>query len=318
MHDIITFGSAIKDFFLFLKGDFCFPLDEKILTEEFFSSSGGGGTNTAATFAKMGFKTAYCGKIGDDVDGKEITEELEKTGIDTGLIKKDKKHHTTASVIFSFPGTRKRTIFICQGASFFVDEKDIDWRKIKTSKWFYFSPFYGESLKVFPKLADFAAKNKIKIAVNPGKEQINKKAVLEKVLKNTDLLILNREESFLLTGEKNEKACLKKMLSFGAKRVVITKGKDGAISSDGKYTYHTVAPKIKIAETTGAGDAYGSGFLSGIMLNNNMEYASKLAMANSTSCVQKIGAKNGLLKKGENGLMDKIKVKKEKFDHLKI
>jgi len=63
-------------------------------------------------------------------------------------------------------------------------------------------------------------------------------------------------------------------------------------------------------EKTGAGDAFGSGFLSGLLQKNDIEYAIQLATANATSCIQKIGAKNGLLKKDEWGSWPKVKVRK--------
>ena len=83
MYDIITFGSAAQDIHVksklfkilkdekdFVTGEgLCLALGSKIEVEDIIFSSGGGGTNTAATFAKQGFKTAYCGAIGADISG---------------------------------------------------------------------------------------------------------------------------------------------------------------------------------------------------------------------------------------------------------
>src|SRR3989344_5258890 len=99
-YDIITFGSATQDIYLkskkflpafgekFTTGEgVCLNLGSKTEMESIFFSSGGGGTNTAATFARQGFKVAYCGQVGADSFGEAIIKELKKLKIDTNLIK---------------------------------------------------------------------------------------------------------------------------------------------------------------------------------------------------------------------------------------
>jgi len=91
MFDIITFGSATRDNFLQLKKEnhqiiesnkfvtdkgLCFSLGSKIAIENLVISTGGGGTNTAATFALQGLKTAYMGKLGRDKRGEAVIEDL--------------------------------------------------------------------------------------------------------------------------------------------------------------------------------------------------------------------------------------------------
>ena len=92
---------------------------------------------------------------------------------------------------------------------------------------------------------------------------------------------------------------------------MITKGKQGSIVSDGEYIFEAGIPPVLAKEATGAGDAYGSGFLSGLLKKNSIEYAIELATANSTSCTQKIGAKNGLLEENKWGSWPKVKVNKK-------
>ena len=105
MYDIITFGSAAQDIYLkskmfkilkdekdFVTGSaICLALGSKIDVEDIIFSSGGGGTNTAATFSKQGFKTAFCGAIGADVAGLEIVKELKHLRIDTRFLVKKKE-----------------------------------------------------------------------------------------------------------------------------------------------------------------------------------------------------------------------------------
>ncbi len=327
MFDIITFGSATIDTFLKLKDKdyrilkderfssgktLCLPLGSKILIDDLKVSTGGGGTNTACTFSKQGFKVNYIGKVGDDKRGEELIEELKKNKIGTQFVKKDKNYPTAFSLILS-SSIGERTALIYRGACHFMKESDIPWKELKKTQWFYLGPLSGKSSRIFGSLVRFAKKNNIKVAANPGNSQINLgQRVLRPILSQLDVLILNKEEASLLTkiSPKNEKEMIKKLSSTTKGIVVITRGKKGSIVSDGKYIFEAGIPPVSAVEATGAGDAYGSGFLSGLLEKNNIEYAIQLATANSTSCTQKIGAKNGLLQKGKFGPWQKVKVKR--------
>jgi len=328
MFDIITFGSATIDTFLKLRDKdyriskddrfssgkaFCLPLGSKISIDDLKVSSGGGGTNTACTFSKQGFKVSYVGKVGNDKRGEELIEELKKNKIGTQFVKKDKNNPTAFSLILS-SSIGERTALIYRGACHFMKKNDIPWGKIKKTKWFYLGPLSGESSQIFAPLVRFAKKNNIKVAANLGNSQISLgQRVLKPILSQLDVLILNREEASLLTkvSSKNEEEIIKKLSLFTKGIIVITKGKKGSVVSDGKYIFEAGIPPVLAVEATGAGDAYGSGFLSGLLSKNNIEYAIQLATANSSSCTQKIGAKNGLLPKSKWGIWPRIKVKKK-------
>ena len=77
--------------------------------------------------------------------------------------------------------------------------------------------------------------------------------------------------------------------------VVITDGKNGAQAYDGNFIYSIKSNKVKVVETTGAGDAFASSFLSGMIKKNDIGFALLLARANAESVIQHHGAKNKLL-----------------------
>ncbi len=325
MFDIITFGSATRDVFLRLKKEsyqilkkkefptgkgLCFSLSSKIEIEDLIMSSGGGGTNSAATFASQGFKTAFCGKVGKDKIGEAIIKELKKFKVSTVFIKKDKKLPTAYSVILSSPqGTR--TILVYRAACHFMKFKEIPWKELK-AKWFYIAPLSDSLAKLFGPLVKFAKENGIKIAANLGNSQINLgQEILKPILSKIDIIILNQEEASLLTKIpfQKEKKIFQKLNKLIPGIVLMTKAKKGAVVSDGKYIWKAGTRSLKIIEKTGAGDAFGAGFVTGFIKKNNIAYAIQLATANAFFCIQKIGAKNGLLKKGRKFV--KIKVQKK-------
>lgn len=335
MFDIITFGSATWDIFLrpkkfsvqegpvlgwhivkdkkFITGKgICFNLGSKVNVEDIYFSSGGGGTNTAATFSKQGFKVAYCATVGDDISGSEIIEELRRLGIDVRFVFKTKLKPTNHSVILNSGSRTDRTILVYRGASELLGKKDIPWKKLK-AKWFYLAPLSGKLCKITEDIINFAYKNEIKIAFNPGNSQLSLPSkTLKRILKKVDILILNQEEASLLAKIPflYEKEIFKKINKLCSGIVIMTKGSKGVVVSDGKHLYRAGILKIKVINRTGAGDSFGAGFVSGfIRTKGNIEKAIQLATANSNSCLTEWGAKKGLLKKNEK--FKKIKVQRK-------
>jgi len=335
MFDIITFGSATWDIFLrpkkfsvqegpvlgwhivkdkkFITGKgICFNLGSKVNVEDIYFSSGGGGTNTAATFSKQGFKVAYCATVGDDISGSEITEELRRLGIDVRFVFKTKLKPTNHSVILNSGSRTDRTILVYRGASELLGKKDIPWKKLK-AKWFYLAPLSGKLCKITEDIINFAYKNEIKIAFNPGNSQLSLPSkTLKRILKKVDILILNQEEASLLAKIPflYEKEIFKKINKLCSGIAIMTKGSKGVVVSDGKHLYRAGILKIKVINRTGAGDSFGAGFVSGfIRTKGNIEKAIQLATANANSCLTEWGAKKGLLKKNEK--FKKIKVQRK-------
>ncbi|MDO8503545.1 MAG: carbohydrate kinase family protein, partial [bacterium] len=149
MFDVITFGAGAMDIYVksekfLVKGkDIRVPIGSKTEVEDIMMFSGGGGTNAAATFAKQGFKTAYCGMVGEDCFGDLTIEGLKNLGINTGLVLETKKKPTNTSVFLASPG-KDKTILVYRGASDLLSKNDIPWSEIKNTKWFYLAPFAGK------------------------------------------------------------------------------------------------------------------------------------------------------------------------------
>jgi sugar/nucleoside kinase (ribokinase family) len=326
MFDIITFGSATWDVFLklknyqelkskqFIKGKgICFNLGSKVDVEDIYLFSGGGGTNAAATFVKQGFRTAYFGTIGNDLAGKEIIKELKKLRIDTRFVSKTNLKPTNYSVIFNTGSNKDRTVLAYRGASELLGKRNIPWKKLKKAKWFYLAPLSGKASKLTKDIVDFAYENKIKIAFNPGNSQLSlPTATLKAILKKIDILFLNQEEASLLTKiPYKQKREIFKKLDKMCSGIAIIGSSEGTLISDNINLYQTKIPIIKIVDKTGAGDAFTSGFVSGFIKKGDIEYAIQLAIANSASCMQQRGAKQGLLKKNEK--FRKVKIEKKKL-----
>lgn len=322
MYDVITFGSATQDVFMSshelqviksekfnTKKGLCMPLGTKIHMDEVVFAVGGVGVNTAVTLARQGLKTAYVGQISNDMAGENIKTELFRQDVSLEFLKQRREWSTAYSVIISLPGA-DRSILEKLGACHEITWDDIPLDKIKT-RWFYVGSLSGHSSKILKPLLDFAGENNIKVAHNPGRTQLSDDLeMLRDHLDKIDILILNQEEAARLTGLdfSDEKEIFKKLDEWMKGIVVMTKGPEGVVVSDGQRKYSAGIPKAPMKERTGAGDAFGSAFLAGWIEKKDIAYAIQLGTANATSCLQEVGATNGLLRKGEWGEWEKVKV----------
>lgn len=308
MYDVITVGSSTVDVFAKTKFSelikiiesnketdlLAYPTGSKILIEQLEFTTGGGATNTAVALARLGHKVACISKTGVKGNAEKILRDLKREKVDTSLIICSKKGRTGYSIILDSL-EHDRTILAFKGSNNDLKFSEINKKKLK-AKWFYFSTLIEEAYKTLEKLAEYAEKNNIKIAFNTS-EYLAKKGsrFLKNVMSRTTLFVLNKDEAKLIVGEGNEKDLLEKLHELGPKIVVITDGKNGAYASDGKNTYFLKPDKIKVVETTGAGDAFACSFMSGLMRKNNIKFALQLASANAESVISYHGAKNKLL-----------------------
>jgi ribokinase len=305
MFDVITVGSATVDAFAqtstlsLIKAKklaselICYPSGGKILIDRLTYTVGGGGTNTAVSLSKLGLKVAYMGKIGKGANSKFVLEVLRENNINTSLVAREKAR-TGFSVILDAEGI-DRTILTYKGSNNDLRESDIKFKMLKT-KWFYFSSMMETSFETQKRIAKYAEKHNIDIAYNPSSYLCKKGAKnIHDILKRTTLLILNTEEAALLVGKSEIPKMLKNLCALGPKHAIITHGKKGASCYYDDKMYDVFAQKVKMVETTGAGDAFASTFLGVIIKKNDPILALKMATLNAQSVIRNIGAKTGLL-----------------------
>lgn len=315
MYDVITIGSASYDVFLIpeeariVKGKeyeagegVCFSFGAKIDVPELHFSTGGSAVNSAITFSRQGFRSAALSKIGSDESGEAIRQRLKEQGVSEELVISDKKYSTAYSVILVAKG--QRTIFTHRGATeHLCCDEPIPYEKLKDAKWFYITNLGGESEKVFIPLVEFAVSNNIKIALNPGKAQLKLGKKLAPILSKIDVLIVNQEEASYLTGVAfdNQGGIFKILDSWGKGVSIMTRGHDGFVACDSKFIYSAgILKEPKYVDRTGAGDAFGSACVAGIMKGMTLPDALQLASANATGVLSKWGANEGLLSKDDD------------------
>jgi len=294
--DVISVGSALVDAFVDTgvkeyNGKISFDAGDKVLINKIEFSVGGGGINTATSFASLGLKTGLIAKIGWGYNSQIVLNELKKRKVKFVGIKS--KEHSGYSIILE-SNKRHRTILTFKGASNNLSFDELSLNKIKT-KWIHLTSLGGKSFETQKKIVNYANRKGIKISFNPSsyqvKEGINS---IKKIISCSEVLSLNLDEAKMLLG-KNAKDLSKKLYSLGAKIIVITDGERKGEVYDGKFLYEFYPRKVDAVECTGAGDAFSSGFIVGLIKTKNVESAIKVGLANSQGVITKRGAGEGII-----------------------
>jgi|TARA_Y100000310_G_scaffold14096_1_gene14316 ribokinase len=292
--EVVCFGSAIIDAFLKVdlkeeNKNLLIRSGSKILMKELHFDVGGGGANTSVAFSRLGLKTGYIGKTGDDKHADRILSLLKKERIKF-LGEKIKGNTDGFSVILESKRLN-RSIMTYKGINDEIDYKKI--KKFKT-KWLYLSSMMKKSFQAQIKLAKKLKGKKTKIAFNPS-EYLIRNVNLKPLIKLCDVLILNKEEADLLTKEKDK---LKGISKMGPKIVVITnEGKTVYCYNSCEGKIYSVNPrKTTVVEKTGAGDAFASGFVAGLIKNKSIKYCLNLGLRESQAVIQHVGAQNNLIR----------------------
>lgn len=319
MFDVSAIGSATRDNFLEVglktirwpatptKKAYVLPLGEKLEAKRAFSTIGGNAANASVTFARQGFRVAAVAKIGFDFPGREFLAQLRAERVNTDLIARHPSLPTASSVLLLEKG--ERTIIGYHGASDSFSIGDIRFSKMK-SKWWYLS-LAGESDTMLMPLLRFAKKNDIAVAFNPSGYHIShRRSEVLSSLRDISFLAVNDEEAAELAGIpwKNEAAVFKKLDRITPGILAVTQGPKGATISDGNYIYKIgVFKEKKLIDRTGSGDAFGAGFVAGLLRRGitfrnisrakpeDICYAARLATANATANVERVGATEGTL-----------------------
>lgn len=328
MYDIITIGTATRDVFLksplfkpiqdphftpaagFPSGEAeCFSLGAKIEIGAPVLTTGGGSGNAAVTFARQGFNAAAIISVGKDEHGKAVIADLKKEKVHPVVSYAKDLQTSYSTILLSDIG--ERTILVYRGASDYMGRVSSAHLK---AKWAYIVPGAIPLPRMKALIERFKAEGMM-IAMNPSGHYIKLGAeALRQIFADLCVVIMNREEAASLTKLPfdDEKGIFKKLDEMVPGISVMTDGPRGVTVSDGKTLYKAGIFKEKeLVDRTGAGDAFGSGFVSGLvhkaMRGNgrlecgggDIKEAIRLASANATSVVEYIGAKAGILTKGQ-------------------
>lgn len=255
----------------------------------------GNSANATVAAARLGLKSALVANVGDDINGKECIEALEKNNVETQFVEVNKDRETNYHYVLWYED--ERTILV---------KHQLYEYKLPTiaeaPRWIYLSSLAENSLHYQrDDLVTYLKENpETKLAFQPGTFQMKQGYDrLKELYERTEIFFCNTDEArrILDSTEQNVALLLKAVHDLGPKIVVITDGPKGAYAYDGVVGLQVpIYPDPKPPhERTGAGDAFASTVTVALALGKSLAEALLWGPINSMSVVQYVGAQKGLL-----------------------
>ena len=225
----------------------------------------GGTANVAVQIAKVGEKSKFVGKVGDDAFGRFFSQNLSTNEVnDLTFVDEENPTGLCISMVYD---NGERMMVASRGANDHLkrDEVRSCIGKITDSKIVYFSGYCLLSRRNAESVLhaiEECQKQNCKIYFNPGAPNLIKEGFKEIIRDFVDVLILSIEEAKNMTGKDKIEEIIKSLNNMG-NTTVITMGEDGCIIPKRDSYMHVGTKKLKTLDTTGAGDAFAAGFIVG-------------------------------------------------------
>ena len=288
--DVIGFGALNVD--KLYKVNKIAREDEESFVLGFQEAPGGSAANTIAGLARLGLKTGYIGKVANDHEGKLLLEDFQREKVDTsGIILAPTGRSGVATGYVDIKG--QRALYVDPGVNDTLEFEEISLEYASRTEFLHLTSFVGEK--------PFKAQNrlvkelpKIKVSLDPGEIYARKSlSTLKALIKQSFVVFPNENEVRMLTG-KEWKEGSEILIKKGAGMVAVKLGEKGCYVTDGKENHLVKSYPTKVVDTTGAGDAFCTGFLYGLIKGKDLYTCAKLGNFVASRCITKIGARAGL------------------------
>jgi len=265
---------------------------------------GGSAANTIYGLAKLGIKTGFIGAIGDDDDGKLLLHDFQSRGVDISQIK-IKSGAATGSVLCLTDKRGRRALYVSPGANSLLTWQDINFQYLNQARIIHLSSFVADEQFHLQHQVLSAISPSVMVSLAPGALYANRGwDALAPWVSRASILFVNQHEMRVLTGEEFE-AGARRCLKQGCGIVVVTLGKgidrgkqpSACYINDGAREYYIEAQRGKrgaVIDTTGAGDAFATGFLYGLLKGKNLMECGLLGQVVARFAISKMGARAGL------------------------
>ncbi|GIW62192.1 MAG: sugar kinase [Patescibacteria group bacterium] len=301
MIDIACFGHITVD--LYFKSDsfthnqnrLKLAIGGKYFADKFIQKIGGGGYNCAVGCSRNGLKPALIATIGNNEFRSFLLKTIKKNKILTNYLQTAKDYIAVSAIILTETGDK--TVISYQKHKTRLISKNKLEKLAKLCQYFYFGNMQEFSLSKRIKILRFLKKQNKFIFANFGVEDCRKStSMLEKAISNVDVLIQNEYEIADILKKPHKELNFELNLAqteplLKGKTIVVTFGKKGSICYTAKASFYQPAKRVKkVADTTGAGDAYTAGFISTFIKTGDIKLSMKNATKYSASILKEIGA----------------------------
>lgn len=265
MFDAVAFGELLIDFTQYGTSEQGNTLFE--------ANPGGAVSNVLAMLNKLGNKTAFIGKVGDDIFGYQLRKTLNELGIDTTNLLTDSKVPTTLALVANDDnGERHFSFYRDPGADIMFRADELPEDMIKNTRLFHFgtlSMTHADVREATKKALNIAKENGVMISFDPNlRESLwdsleTARQQFDYGMQYCDVLKISDNELQWFTGEEDlEKGIAVLQQRYNITLILLTLGKDGSCAYyKGSKVTVSGYPEKQVVDTTGAGDTFFGGCL---------------------------------------------------------
>jgi sugar/nucleoside kinase (ribokinase family) len=296
MIDVACIGILVAD--LITKSVDSLPEKGKLgFVDEILLNTGGVAQTTSIVLAKLGTNVSIIGKIGSDLFGDYIISNLQKYGVDHRGLMRSKNQNTSKTIVL-VDSKGERTFLYLPGSNGEFSEKDINWSIVNEAKHvhiagaFLMPSFDGENTTATLKKAKKMGKT---TSMDTAWDQTGRwMNLIQPSLKYIDYFLPSYTEACVMVSEKDPEKICDIFLNEGVKMVGLKLGENGCIIATKKRKIRCAPFIVKEIDSTGAGDSWVGGFLTGMMKGWSFEKCGTFANAVGAATVRTVGGGNGI------------------------
>jgi alpha-D-ribose-1-phosphate 5-kinase (ATP) len=254
--------------------------DDEVNVDKLHVSLGGSASNFVTCLSQLGVNISILANVGDDNFGEIARQQLSQKGVDIKRLITIKGRTGMAFIAVDDDAERSIYTYMGSNADFKLEKEDLNY--IKSSDIVHITGMYYEVVEEASKHAKVLSFNPGSILSSFGLGKLNK------IIKRTDILFLNKKEVTLLTNMKIDDGT-RFLIELGVPIVVVTMGKDGAMVYTSEEVIKTPAKPVKALDTTGAGDVFAAGFLASFLKDQDLKECLHFANQLAAQCVENLG-----------------------------
>lgn len=298
MNDVITIGEAMIAFNPVSTGPMKF-------VNGFEKKVGGAELNFAIGCARLGLKSGWISKLGNDEFGKYIQTFARGEGIDVSRVELVDGYPTSLNFKEIMEDGNVRTFYYRdKSPTLSMTPEDLDESYFQQAKILHITGIFPainpKNMAIYDRAINLAKKHDVKISFDPNirlrmwsREEA--KQELSKIMPHVDILLAGDEEMDIIIGENEPKAIVEKAKELGVSFVAIKQGEKGSAGYyNGEFIESAPVKAPKVVDTVGAGDGFNAGIIYGISQEWPLERILRFANTIGSMVVGVTGDNEGL------------------------
>lgn len=270
------------------------------LLDEIRMTVAGTAAGTAIDMARLGLNVATVGVIGEDELGRWLELKMRTEGVDTGGLVVDPTKPTSATMLPIRPNGERPALHV-KGANTTLSLDQIDWGLIEAADWVHIGGtclldnFDGEpTAEVLRRAKAAGATTSLDIL---GMPDADFDRLFGPVLPLLDWFLPNDDDARMVSGRQDLTEALKWLGDSGVGATVVTLGAEGAsyAPTGGGDTIRVPAYDIDVVDTTGCGDAFSAGFITGMIEGHDVTEAMEIGVASGSMVATGLGSDAGIV-----------------------